>query len=81
MEMRETQLVTYYISKLNVQNQVHFCAMYFENITENEERKEALLCAEESGLNTMEITKQIVENIRNKPHDLEEVRGLQVSFV
>lgn len=78
-EMKETPSVTFYASKLNPQNQVHICASYFESITDNEAQKEALLYAEENGLNTMDITKQIVENVRNRPHDVDEVRDLQVS--
>lgn len=78
MEMKETQLVTFYIGKLSVQNQAYLCASYFESITELEERKTAIAYAEESGLNTEDITKQVVENIRNKMHDVGDFRGLLV---
>lgn len=76
--MDETQLVTFYVSKLGPQNQIHLCASYFERITELEERKEALHFAEDSGLNTHKITKQVVENIRNQMHDVGDFGGLTV---
>lgn len=76
MEMGETQLVTFYIGKLGSQNQVYLCASYFEEILDYEERKAALVFAEESGLNTEEITKQVVENIRNQMHDVADFCGL-----
>lgn len=78
MEMKETQLVTFYIGKLGSQHQVYLCASYFEGITETEERKAALAFAEDSGLNTEEITKQVVENIRNRMHDVGDFSGLLV---
>lgn len=78
MEMKETQLVTFYISKLSESNQAYLCANYFEGITDWEERKAALGFAEESGLNTEDITKQVVINIRNRMHDVGDFSGLLV---
>lgn len=81
MEMKETQLVTFYIGKLSSQNQVYLCASYFEGITDTEERKSALAFAEESGLSTEDITKQVVENIRNRMHDVGDFGGLLVKNI
>lgn len=78
MEMKETQLVTFYIGKLSAHNQTYLCAHYFEDITDFEERKAALRYAEDSGLNTEDITKQVVENIRNRMHDVGDFSGLLV---
>lgn len=79
MEMKETQLVTFYIGKMSAQNQVYLCAYYFEGITDSDERKNAIRCAEESGLNSEDITKQVVENIRNRMHDIGDFTGLLVN--
>ncbi|KAG5892251.1 hypothetical protein JTB14_014621 [Gonioctena quinquepunctata] len=46
-------------------------------IVDNDERKSALLFAEESGLDVLAITKQIVENIGNIPHETEQSGNLQ----
>ncbi|CAG9773100.1 unnamed protein product [Ceutorhynchus assimilis] len=70
MMMGETQLVAYYVSKLNTLSQVHIYAKHLETILEHEQRKEALKFAEECGLDVLAITKQIVENIRQKSSDL-----------
>lgn len=79
MEMKETQLVAFYVSKLSRSNQVHIYAKYLENITKDEERKSALTYAEDSGLNILAITKQVMENIRNIPHELDANINLQVN--
>lgn len=78
MDMKETQLVTFYIGKLGSQHQVYLCASYFEKLTDTEERKTALAFAEESCLNVEEITKQVVENIRNRMHGIGDFNGLLV---
>ncbi|CAH1154193.1 unnamed protein product [Phaedon cochleariae] len=77
MAMNETQMVAYYVSKLSPNNQVHLYAKYLENIIDEEERKTSLLYAEDSGLNVLAITKQVVENVRNIPHETEESGNLQ----
>lgn len=79
MEMNDTPLVAYYISKLSPQNQVQLCSLYFERIVDNEERNEALQVAEDCGLNTHEITVQIVENIRGRYSTDKDVYGVRVS--
>lgn len=53
-------------------------AKYLEKIIDQEERKSALMYAEDSGLNVTAITKQVVENVRNIPHETEETGNLQV---
>ncbi|CAH1999739.1 unnamed protein product [Acanthoscelides obtectus] len=77
MDMNETQLVAFYVSKLNVRNQVLLYAKYLEAVHDTEDRKVSLEYAENSGLNIFAITKQVVENIRNIPHDVEESGNLQ----
>nr|CAH7732455.1 unnamed protein product [Callosobruchus chinensis] len=77
MDMKETQLVAFYVSKLNVRNQVFLYAKYLEGIQDTEERKLSLNYAENSGLDIFAITKQVVENIKNIAHDVEESGNLQ----
>ncbi|CAG9860633.1 unnamed protein product [Phyllotreta striolata] len=77
MEMNETQLVAFYVSKLSSLNQIHIYAKYLEKIIDQEERQNALSFAEDSGLNVTAITKQVVENVRNMPHETEESGNLQ----
>lgn len=79
MEMKETQLVAFYVSKLNRSSQVQLYAKYLEDITEIEERKSSLTYAEDSSLDVFAITKQVVENIRNIPHELDSDVNLQVN--
>lgn len=81
MDMKQTQLVAYYVSKLNSNSQVLYYASYLEKIVENDERKEALIFAENSGLDVYAVTRKVVENIRNYPHELEESGNLQVKFL
>lgn len=69
--MKETQLVAFYVSKLSLDNQIHLYAKYLESITDDEERKGSLRYAEDSGLDVLAITKQVVENIRNIPLEIE----------
>lgn len=79
MDMNETQLVAYYTSKLNSENQVRLCALYFERIINNDERREALQIAESCGLNTHAIIKQVVENIRGRYSAAKDVHTFRVS--
>ncbi|XP_056635270.1 nuclear pore complex protein Nup107 [Diorhabda sublineata] len=77
MVLNETQLVAFYVSKLNPTNQVLLYSKYLEKIIAQEDRKDALMFAEDSGLDVHAITKQVVENIRNIPHATEEDGNLQ----
>lgn len=79
--MNETELVAFYVSKLNSQSQVEIYASCLENILDNESRKNALIAAENNGLNVFAITKQIVETIRSKPHEVERYDDLQVKLI
>lgn len=78
--MHETALVAFYVSKLGSEKQVFVYAAYLEPILDNEERKEALSAADDNGLNTQKITKQVVENIRNRPHETTNFGDLQVNI-
>lgn len=78
MQMNETQLVAYYVSKLNTTSQVYLYAQHLEQIIDHNERKEALDYADECGLDVLAVTKQIVENIRNKAEDMDQIGNLQV---
>ncbi|ENN75270.1 hypothetical protein D910_02376 [Dendroctonus ponderosae] len=77
MDMNETQLVAYYVSKLNTSNQVHLYAQHLENIIELQERQLALEYAEQCGLDVLAIAKQIVVNTRSKPEHVDEAGNLQ----
>lgn len=77
MDMKETQLVAYYVGKANLSSQVHLYASYLEHIVDNEMRKQSLQYAEDSNLDVYAITKQVVENIRNYPHDVNAYGDLQ----
>lgn len=76
--MNETQMVAYYVSKLSNASQIQLYAMYLESIVDPEERKTSLIYAENSGLNIFAITKQVVENIRSRPLEMEDSDNLQV---
>lgn len=78
MEMKETNLIALYVSKVSLSNQNHLYAKYLEKIIDNEERKMSLVYAEDNGLDVLAITKQVVENIRNIPHEMEHDINLQV---
>lgn len=80
MEMKETQLVAFYVSKLNRSSQVHLYAKYLEDVVDDEERKISLKYAEDSGLEVLAITKQVMENIRNIPHEMDSCANLQVKY-
>ncbi|KAJ8938224.1 hypothetical protein NQ318_007646 [Aromia moschata] len=77
MEANETQLIAYYIGKLNSNKQVNLYSEYLEKIVDNEERKSCLMYGESSGIDVLSVTKQIVENIRNLPYDIEPSGHLQ----
>lgn len=79
MEMKETQLVAFYVSKLSPSNQVHLYAKYLQNIVDDEERKSSLRFAEDSGLDVLATTKQVMENIRNVPYEMNADPILQVN--
>lgn len=82
MERNEPQLVAYYTSTLSQHQQIRLYASFLENITDNEERKLALQYAQDAELNVKSITKQVVENIRNKPEDVKEfTASLQVRIL
>ncbi|KAL3266435.1 hypothetical protein HHI36_010609 [Cryptolaemus montrouzieri] len=70
-KLGETQLVAFYLSKVSKTRQVMLYAAHLEDIVDNDERRAALSYAEDFDLNVLEITKKVVENIRNKPHDIE----------
>ncbi|KAK5644650.1 hypothetical protein RI129_005950 [Pyrocoelia pectoralis] len=76
-EMNETQLVAFYVSKLGIQKQVEVYASYLERILDDEERREALSFAEDCGLDAQAIAKQVVENIRSRPHEMSSLGNLQ----
>ncbi|KAB0794317.1 hypothetical protein PPYR_11156 [Photinus pyralis] len=76
-EMDETRLVSFYVSKLGVQKQVEVYASYLERILDDNERREALAFAEDCGLDTHAIAKRVVENIRNRPHEIGALGNLQ----
>lgn len=79
--MNQTELVAFYVSKLCTESQIQLYASYLEKILNNDERKNALEQAEQQGLNVFAITKQVVENIRNHPHEVEQSGNLQVKFL
>lgn len=72
MEMKETELVAFYVSKIGRHLQVPLYASYLENIIDNDERKEALQYADSCGMEVFAITKKVVENIRNMPYETDE---------
>lgn len=78
--MNETQLLAFYVSRINSQAQINLYAAHLESILDNEDRKIALMYAEDNGLNVYAITKLIVENVRRKPHELEPCGELQVCY-
>nr|XP_023016171.1 nuclear pore complex protein Nup107 [Leptinotarsa decemlineata] len=77
MTMQETQLVAYYVSKVSRSSQVYMYSKYLEKIVNNEERKSSLIFAEESGLDVLAITQQIVENVINISQELEQSGNIQ----
>ncbi|XP_062572533.1 nuclear pore complex protein Nup107-like [Saccostrea cucullata] len=60
------ELVSHYVSKLPPKAQVHWYARFLEGITNVEEKQMCLQLAEEVNLDIPQITKTVVENIRNK---------------
>lgn len=59
-------LIAYYVSKLPLNAQVHWYALFLEGITNKDERQHYLDLAEEAGLDLAAVTKKVVENIRMK---------------
>lgn len=80
-DMNRTELVAFYVSKLSTESQIQLYAAYLEKILNNDERLEALQQAEQHGLNVFAITKQVVENIRKRPHEVEQSGNLQVKLL
>lgn len=78
--MKETQLVAFYVSKLNRSSQVRLYAKYLQDVVDDEERKISLKYAEDSGLEVLSITKQVMENIRSTPHEMDSCANLQVEL-
>ncbi|XP_044748936.1 nuclear pore complex protein Nup107 [Coccinella septempunctata] len=70
-KLGETRLVAFYLSKVNSNLQICLYAKCLEEIVDNDERREALKYAEDFELSVFEITKKIVENVRNKPQEME----------
>ncbi|KAJ8917651.1 hypothetical protein NQ315_005098 [Exocentrus adspersus] len=77
MDRNEAELIPFYISKLNPKAQVHLYAQYLGKILNNEERKASLIYAEQNGLDVFSITRQVVENARNLPYDVDSAIDLQ----
>lgn len=78
--MNETQLLAFYVSRIKSQAQINLYAAHLESILDKDDRGSALTYAEANGLDVYAITKLIVENIRRKPHELEECGELQVNI-
>lgn len=70
MDIADPILVAFYTATLPQNDQVTIYASYLENIEELELRKKCLSAAEEANLNIEEITKLVVENIRQKDVEL-----------
>lgn len=81
MERNDSELIPFYVSKLNPNSQVYFYSKYLERIVDTEERKKSLVYAEYNGLDVLSLTKQVVENIRNIPCEVEGSLEFQVSIV
>ncbi|XP_030749921.1 nuclear pore complex protein Nup107 [Sitophilus oryzae] len=77
MQMKETQLIAFYVNKLSPSKQVHMYAQYLENIIDYEERKISLEYADECGLDVMSVARQVVENIRKRPEEVDKSGNLQ----
>ncbi|KAK3095326.1 hypothetical protein FSP39_013242, partial [Pinctada imbricata] len=63
---KHKMLVSHYVSKLPSESQILWYAKFLEGIENKEERQWCLQLAEESSLDIHQITKTVVENIRNK---------------
>ncbi|XP_071455139.1 nuclear pore complex protein Nup107 [Hetaerina americana] len=66
MKMHEPQLVAFYVSVLPHDEQVELYASFLESIVDVAEKNSCLEFAEKFRLNVDEITKRVVENIRNR---------------
>lgn len=66
IEEDHKELVSFYVSKLPPAAQVHWYARFLEGITDVDEKQICLQLAEEVCLDIPQITKTVVENIRNK---------------
>lgn len=72
-EIGDPTLVAYYTSTLPKRTQVTTYAAFLENVKDYEKRKQCLAAAEVANLNVEAITKLVVENIRKKNTDLEDL--------
>lgn len=79
-KLGETRLVAFYLSKVSTDLQTCLYAKCLEEIEDNDERKAALQYAEDYDLNVFAITKKIVENIRNKPQEMENHSNLMTQL-
>ncbi|XP_018573204.1 nuclear pore complex protein Nup107 [Anoplophora glabripennis] len=77
MGRNEAELIPFYVSKLNPGSQIYLYSQYLEKIIDTNERKSHLTYAEQNGLDVLSITKQVVENIRNIPNEIEGSVNLQ----
>lgn len=78
IQLKQTQLIAFYISKLPRELQVQIYAKYLENVVDNDERAEALAFADACDLDVQTITVQIVDNIISRPHEVSDCGDLQV---
>ncbi|KAK4875289.1 hypothetical protein RN001_011711 [Aquatica leii] len=76
-EMNDIRLIAFYSSKLGLYKRIFVYASYLERVLDNEQRKEALTYAEDCGMNVQCVAKQVVENIRNRPHEVSTFGNLQ----
>lgn len=80
MERNDAELIPFYVSKLNPGSQIYLYSQYLEKIIDTDERKASLTYAEQNGLDVLSITKQVVENIRNIPNEIDGSVNLQVNI-
>ncbi|KAF5305221.1 hypothetical protein FQR65_LT07760 [Abscondita terminalis] len=76
-DMNDVRLIAYYSSKLGSYKRILVYARYLERVLDNEERKEALAYAEDYGFNVHDVAKQVMENIKNRPHEISNLGNLQ----
>lgn len=78
MQMHETLLVAFYVSKMGSHAQVQIFASYLEKITDTQERLDALELGDKFELDIRAVSKWVVENIRKYPHAVNSSGDLQV---
>lgn len=80
--INEPQLISYYTATLGKESQIEMYSLYLENISDNNERKEALQNAEDTGLDVQAITKYVTEKIISKSdEDVRQLGNLNVSLL